>query len=78
MEGKTVQNKKFMITHLKCIHVLLQKSIKIISEHIHEYAVLTIRHVQRSCDFNIIFYIPAYQRTYSITLNTTIIDYLLP
>jgi len=29
LEGKTVQNKNFMIPHLKYIHIMLQKSIKI-------------------------------------------------
>jgi len=29
LEGKTTQNKNFMIPHLKYIHILLQKSIKI-------------------------------------------------
>jgi hypothetical protein len=67
-----------MIPHLKYFHILLQKSIKIICDHFREYAVLTICQIERSVEFNIIFYIPKYQRTYSINLTRNIIEYLQP
>lgn len=76
LEGKTVQNKQFMIPHLKYIHVLLQKSTKIVCDSFKEFAVLTIRQIEKSVEFNVIFYLPKHQRTFSVVLNRNILDYL--
>ena len=67
-----------MIPHLKYIHILLQKSVKIACEHFKEFAVLTIRQIERSVEFNVIFYLPKQQRTFSVVLNRNILDYLHP
>lgn len=48
LEGKTSQGKNFMISHLKQIQVLFQKSIKMHCDPFKWFAVLTIRHVQGS------------------------------
>jgi hypothetical protein len=76
LEGKTLQSKNFMIPHLKYINILLQKSIKINCECFKEYSVLTIRQIDKSIEFNIIFYIPKLQKTYSINLHRKTIRFL--
>jgi hypothetical protein len=57
-----------MIPHLKYIHILLQKSIKMHCEHLKEYAVVTVRQITKSIEFNLIFYLPKLQKTYSVNL----------
>jgi hypothetical protein len=58
-----------MINHLKQINVIFQKSIKIKCKCLREFAVLTIRKVKYSEEFNIYFYVPKLQKTFSLSLN---------
>ena len=43
-----------------------------------EERTVTVRQIERSSEFHLIFYLPAQQRTYSINLNRNIVRYLLP
>lgn len=78
LEGKTTQGKKFMLDHLKQIHIFFQKSIKISCETFNWFTVLTIRQILGIWEFTLIFYIPKLQRTYTVILTKNILNYLHP
>jgi len=48
LEGRTVQGKNFMTSHLKQIHILFQKSLLIRCDCFKGFAVLTARHITGS------------------------------
>ncbi len=76
LEGRTIQGKSFLISHLKQIYIFFQKSIKIKCECFKWFAVLTVLQIIGSKEFSLIFYIPKLQRTYTVTLTRNIVSYL--
>jgi len=65
-----------MIPHLKHLHIMLQKAIKIKCELFKQFAVLTIQHFEWSQQFSLIFYMPKLKRNFSVNLNKKLLAYI--
>jgi hypothetical protein len=76
LEGRTVQGKNFMTSHLKQIHILFQKSIFMKCDCFKGFTVLTVRQISKSNEFQLIFYIPKLQRSFIANLTHNILSYL--